>query len=155
MFFLLKTDGLSVSMWELWLHSRTWRRTTLWNPNLRSLRLGWAPRKTRWLARKCWMGRVIWWFRWREHEENLWCLVHVGCLDESSTADVHREAFVHRADSDLINMQRQIKTAEERHRKNQIWCLGLSNGCEPAIGQEAFAGRKTTKSLDGGRHEVC
>ena len=34
------------------------------------------------------------------------------------TAGVHREAFVHRADNDLINMQRQIKTAEQRHRKN-------------------------------------
>ena len=57
-FFLLKTDGLSVSMWGLWLHSRTWRRTTLRNPNLRSLRLGWAPSKTRWLEPESsgWVG---------------------------------------------------------------------------------------------------
>ena len=27
--------------------------------------------------------------------------------------------------------------------------------CEPAIGQEAFAGRKIIELLDGGRHEVC
>ena len=88
-------------------------------------------------AGKCWMGRMIWWFRWREQQENLWCLVHVGCLDESSTAGVHREAFVHRADNDLINMQRQIKAAEQRHRKNRIWCLGVDEHGTLWLGVEA------------------